>query len=129
MMTSPVALFAAALLSCTLAGPALAAAPAQADPQADPQAYAGQYALADGRILTFGADAGVLTAQLGKPGLALRNARFSAPRTVVLKPAGPGRFIGATAPLQLTFAADGHGDVAQVSLSERDTRTQGLARR
>lgn len=112
------------LLASTLAVSAHAAAPAE-----DLQAYAGQYALADGRVLTIADDAGNLTAQIVKRAPTMQNSRFSAPRTVALKPAGLGRFTSASSPLEVTFAHDARGDVAQVSLTEQGAAMQGLALR
>jgi len=112
------------LLASTLAVTAHAAAP-----QGDYSEYVGRYALADGRVLTIADEGGTLTAQIAKRSATMRNARFSESRTVELKPAGLARFAATASPLQITFGADGKGEIAQVSLTERGDALQGVAER
>lgn len=118
-------LSAALLLALSLASTACAATPEALDLHA----YAGDYALADGRILSITDDTGQLSAQLSKRGPTMRNARLGETRRVVLKPTGPARFTSTTIPLQITFASDGKGEIAQVSLTERGGAVEGLAQR
>lgn len=113
------------LIASTFAASAFAATPATEDVHV----YTGQYALADGRVLTISDDNGTLTAQIAKRSPTMANARFSAARTVELKPAGLARFTSTTTPLQITFGEDGKGEVAQVSLTEQGSAMQGLALR
>jgi len=119
-------LSAALLLALSLASTACAATPEALDLHA----YAGEYALADGRILSITDDTGQLSAQLSKRGPTMRNARLGETRRVVLKPTGPARFTSTTTtPLQITFAPDGRGEIAQVHLTEQGRAVEGLAQR
>jgi hypothetical protein len=113
------------LLSAILfAGAAGAAEPAQPALQD----YAGQYVLADGRILTVSEDGGTLKAAIAAR-TATMNPRFNGARNVVLKPDGFGRFTSTSTPLRISFSQDAWGDVAQVRLDEHAAPMIAMARR
>ena len=114
------------LLALSLASTACAATPEALDLHA----YAGDYALADGRILSITDDTGQLFAQLSKRGPTMRNARLGETRRVVLKPTGPARFTSTTTtPLQIAFAPDGKGEIVHVHLTGPGSAVEGLAQR
>jgi len=110
-------LISAALLTL-LAGSALAQAP--------DRDYAGQYRLADGRILTVTDTDGKLTAQIARQAPTSQQ-RSNSPREFALTEVAPDRFKASTSPLQITFNNGAGGDVAQVTLHEQATPL--LARR
>lgn len=113
------------LFSVLLAGSAVAAEPAPANLHD----YAGQYVLADGRILTVSEAGGKLSAGIAaRPG-ALNNVRYSGGRDVVLKANGLDSFKSTTTPLQIDFRQDARGDFAQVFLNEDAAPVVALARR
>lgn len=102
------------LLGCLMAGSAFAA---PADPAMT--AYTGSYEMADGRILTVSEQDGQLHASVTSRSAVARNARYTAPREVVLKETAPDQFTSTTTPLRVTFGQGAHGDIAQVTLSDR----------
>lgn len=80
--------------------------------------YAGQYRLADGRVLTVSDNDGKLTAQIVRPAITQQN-RAATARNIVLTEVGPGRFKAHNLPLQITFGQGVTGAIADVSLDEQ----------
>lgn len=115
----------ALLFGVLLAGSAVAAEPAPANLHD----YAGQYVLADGRILTVSEADGKLTAGIAPRKGTLNNKRYSGGRDVALKAIGLDSFKSTTTPLQIDFRQDARGDVAQVFLNENAVPVVALARR
>ena len=115
------------LLGILITGSTCAAAPVPAE--ATLQDYAGQYELADGRILTVTENGDKLTAWIAPRTATLPNPRVSSPREVVLKQVGPAHFRSTSTPLQINFGQDARGDVAQVRLTEQAEPTRMMARR
>lgn len=113
------------LFGILLAGSAVAAEPAPANLQD----YAGQYVLADGRILTVGEANGTLTASIAARPFTTSSTRHTASREVVLKADGLDSFKSTSTPLQVSFRQDARGDIAQVRLNENATPMVALARR
>lgn len=112
------------LFGVLLAGSAVAAEPVN-----NLQDYAGQYVLADGRILTVAEADGKLTAAIAARPVTQSHARFNTTREVVLKPDGLDSFKSTTTPLQVNFRQDARGDIAQVRLNESAAPMVALARR
>lgn len=104
----------ALLLGCLMAGAAHAAPGLDAV-----QAYAGTYQLADGRMLTVTEQDGLLHASIASRAAAALKSRTGNSSDVILKEAGPARFVSTSTPLEITFDKGADGDVAQVTLSGR----------
>lgn len=113
------------LFGVLLAGAAVAAEPVPANLQD----YAGQYVLADGRILTVGETDGKLTAAIAARPFTMSSTRHAAGREVVLKADGLDSFKSTSTPLQISFRQDARGDIAQVRLNESAAPLMALARR
>lgn len=113
------------LFGVLLASSAVAAEPASAHLQD----YAGQYVLADGRILTVSEADGKLTAAIAPRPITMNRARFSTGREVVLQADGLDSFKSTSTPLQVSFRQDARGDIAQVRLNEDAAPMIAMARR
>lgn len=99
-----------AVLLTLIAGSAMAQTP--------DRDYAGQYRLADGRILTVTDNDGRLTAQIARQVLTSQQ-RSNAPREFVLTEVAPDRFKASFSPLQITFNQGVAGEMAQVTVAEQ----------